>query len=331
MTIALHVDGGHGVGLGHAMRGIGLARSLKAMGREVVFLVEPSLEGVLSEQGMSVRVGPASPESLWLEAEQAGARALVADSYRLDPCTLAARRPSGMVLACFDDKADRELPVDLVINGAPGAIKLAYRTGATTRLLLGPDYQIVRPDFLVPPARDYKQLPANVLVTLGGDDLLGIADRLLEALQDWAAHQAPDFVIDFIVGPFFQRVPAAGPNVQLHRHPPDMPRRIRTADLAITAGGQTLYELACSGVPTVALCVGEDQLVNLASLEERGSLISVGWAKGEAWLLSLKQAMTRLMQDPEERQRLGTAGRAVLDGQGANRIAHELVAALPSR
>ena len=53
----------------------------------------------------------------------------------------------------------------------------------------------------------------------------------------------------------------------VHSAPEDMRAIMATADLAVTAGGQTTYELAASGVPAVALCIAENQRPNLAALQ----------------------------------------------------------------
>ena len=85
--------------------------------------------------------------------ERLGAGALVVDSYAFSSDDLRALG-DGRAVVVFDDTADRELPVDLVINGAAGAGRLAYRGDTRTRYLRGPHYLALGPEFAEAAPRD---------------------------------------------------------------------------------------------------------------------------------------------------------------------------------
>ncbi len=99
------------------------------------------------------------------------------------------------------------------------------------------------------------------------------------------------------------------------------------ADLAISAGGQTLYELAAAGTPTVAIQVADNQAPSVRALVAKGT-VYMGGCVGEAQLLDrVSEVVKMLLADNDTRARMIAAGQQLLDGQGARRIAEVMVSA----
>ena len=98
------------------------------------------------------------------------------------------------------------------------------------------------------------------------------------------------------------------------------------ADLAVSGGGQTLYELAATGVPTVALCLADNQEPNIAALAGV-SLLSAGRLPEAAadGFHRIEEGCRQLAADRALRQRLSDAGRSLIDGQGAARVAEVIL------
>ncbi|NEO35149.1 MAG: hypothetical protein F6J90_02035 [Moorea sp. SIOASIH] len=255
-------------------------------------------------------------------AQSIGASALVIDSYRFDGAALGLLQNQGLLIICFEDQANRALPVDVVINGSPAGPSLTYDVRPDTRLLLDVAYQVVRPEFWhhVPP--DYDTPVRSLFVSIGGSDLLGIFDPLIKVLDHHATSLLVDVTINFVVGHFgtVDDSPLAA-NLRIHHSPKDMRSLMVKADLAISAGGQTLYELARCATPTIALCVGADQIPNLTALEHRGCIVNIGWASQPNWLDQLYQVLQQLLVNPNQRAVLGKASSNLIDGKGASRIA----------
>jgi len=328
-VLAIHIDGGARVGLGHATRCIGLAEACKMLGFLVYFLIDPALEldDFLIRHGQTIQPCGGNPSSLLQTAKALGAEALVIDSYRLDGAAVRSLTQQNIPIICFDDQANRPLPVDMVINGSPAAPTFFYEVRPDTRLLLDVAYQVVRPEFLAEVPRDYERPVRSLFISIGGSDLLGIFDSLLAFLSTSDPQGLADIALNFVVGPFARTGDRPLPrNLHLHHSPPDMRSLMATADLAISAGGQTLYELARCGTPTIAFCVGADQIPNLTSLEKRGCIVNTGWANHPNWLQHLDQTLQTLVNDAHQRQVLGAAACNLIDGKGAIRIAQEIQA-----
>jgi UDP-2,4-diacetamido-2,4,6-trideoxy-beta-L-altropyranose hydrolase len=324
MKVLLHADGGPGVGLGHVMRCAALAIQLIRKGHSALIAVDPDLElsGHLVGQGVGVLFCAATSDAIRGLAMAIEADCVVIDTKRWTAADFCVAK-GGWALVAFDDEAVRELSVDAVINGALAAAELPYQTAANTRLLLGPAYQIVRDGFRLMPPRDHIGAVKRVIALVGGDDPLGLLPVLARLLD--AAAASSSFVADLICGPFTPIPEMPGlRHVTIIRNPGDLSNRMASADLAVSASGQTLYELARCGTPTIAFCVGPDQIHNLIALERANVVWSVGDASQPVWAKKVSDAIAKLVGDGVCRSAMSKAGRALVDGLGAVRLVREL-------
>jgi UDP-2,4-diacetamido-2,4,6-trideoxy-beta-L-altropyranose hydrolase len=91
------------------------------------------------------------------------------------------------------------------------------------------------------------------------------------------------------------------------------------SDIAISAGGQTLYELARIGVPTIGICVAHNQLQNVEGWGKTGFLKYIGWYNDENLEKKLKSSLKSLA-DESLRTDMSKNAREIMDGQGYKRI-----------
>jgi spore coat polysaccharide biosynthesis predicted glycosyltransferase SpsG len=103
----------------------------------------------------------------------------------------------------------------------------------------------------------------------------------------------------------------------MHEAPPELAPLMAAADLAVCAGGQTTYELAAMGLPAVALCIADNQRINLDALAQVPTLLLSDAA-------ALSSTVRALAADRTQQQRLSQRGRALVDGRGADRVAAAL-------
>ena len=104
------------------------------------------------------------------------------------------------------------------------------------------------------------------------------------------------------------------------------PRWLREATLAVATFGVTAYELAFLGVPAVLVSHSEENAASAARYARHGAAVDLGFVNRvrdrDAVL-----AIEALLNDSVARRRLARAGRALVDGAGAERLA-ELVNSL---
>ena len=189
-------------------------------------------------------------------------------------------------------------------------------------MVLGKAFEAIIP-------RDTRTSVKNVLVILGGADHWDLMPRFLRLLDE----SPGDFGVTAVVGTFFQNVAsveatAASMNkpVQLVHSPASAYDLMLETDLAISAAGQTLYELACIGCPTVAVSVAANQQGHLNILEDAGVLKSAGDTERDDVVSAAGQALSALLSDSEARGEMCAAGRRLVDGKGAQRVAQRILA-----
>jgi RimJ/RimL family protein N-acetyltransferase len=90
-------------------------------------------------------------------------------------------------------------------------------------------------------------------------------------------------------------------------------------DLAIGAGGTATWERLALGVPTLALSLAENQSVLLNSLAQAGVVCAPDLAAPEPEMLALH--LQALLENQRLRHHLSAAGMALVDGNGASRVA----------
>ena len=202
-----------------------------------------------------------------------GAQWLVVDHYGLDASWEGAMReglgsePPPQLLV-IDDLADRSHSCDLLLdqNFFGEATERRYQglVPPQCRQLLGPHYALLGPEYallhpLVPPRTGLRR----VLVFFGGVDPQNYTGQTIEALT---APELAHLAVDVVLGlqcPHREAVEILvekRSHTTLHGPQPSLAGLIARADLAIGAGGSTIWERFCLGLPAISFVVAANQL-----------------------------------------------------------------------
>ncbi len=305
-------DAGPNVGGGHVMRCLTLAGALTASGASCAFVRTPEAADILA------RYAPEMP----LVGQDAPADLVVLDSYRMAPATEPGWRGRAGRLAVIDDLV-RSHDADLVLDPSFGRAAADYSAPV---VLAGPEYALVRPAFVA--AREASLArrgePARrCLVSLGLTDIAGITGRVVAALAD------SGLALDVIVGAGAPSLPAleamaADGRVVLHVDTHDMAGLITRADLCVGAGGSSVWERACLGLPTVTLILADNQRDMAMRLDAAGVTVALDarWPGLEA---RVSDAVSQLVRDDRLRAGLSATSAKLCDGLGAERAAAALL------
>ena len=343
-SVLFRVDAGARVGLGHLQRCLSLASALRQLDVRCVFLAagEPRVQAQIRGWGFATRaLGDAEPGgqndsklALDIAAEERCAAAIV-DSYLIDASYLARLRAADLRVMAIDDLAQSPFPCHLLVNGGVQAKSLPYRSlTGDTRFLLGPEYALLREEFSNCPRKVFRDDLQMVMVTMGGADGRNLTPTILESLDSLEG----DFAMMAIIGPFNVNRPDAVAAARRCKRPVRLavtPESVRSfmleADLAVSAGGQTLYELAATGTPTVAVQAADNQAGNIQGFAAHGAIIPIFFRDGERLSTAITDAVAPLLVSSERRQEMSRAGRRLVDGLGAQRVAAIITEVLPTR
>jgi UDP-2,4-diacetamido-2,4,6-trideoxy-beta-L-altropyranose hydrolase len=337
----IRADASVRIGTGHVMRCLTLAGDLAGEGTEVFFVTRDwrgNLSALIREKGFKVLTlsgpGPdrAGDELQWLrehwkeDAEEtrgvilknkaAGDQVrLVVDHYALDAQWEQALRPEADEIMVIDDLANRPHDCDILLDpNYYRDMNRRYRglVPEHCRLLLGPKYALLRPEFRVakPKMRQRDGRIRQVLIFFGGSDPTGETFKALEALR---MLELPDIVIDVVVGSSNPR--RAGveqlckmmPATRFHCQVENMAELIAGADLAIGAGGSATWERCYLGLPAIGITVAENQGETIRDLAENGAVWYLGRHE-EVGVAKLAQAVEELRKDPERMKEMSARG-----------------------
>lgn len=339
--LLIRADAGAEIGAGHVMRSIALAQAWQRSGGGSIFALaagaelEPRIRGEGADFAR-IRAVPGTREDAIQTAELCGrwqADWLVVDGYHFSPeYRNSMRRAASRLLLVDDGEEPRGCECDVVVNPDPDASAAMYPDrDAQTVYLPGPQYALLRREFLGARAEraDPPEMVKQVLVSMGGGDPNNVTLQVVDALEELSDL---DLQATVVVGPSYRHVDALQAVVarfpgraRLLRNVQNMPELMTQADLAITAGGGTCYELAYMRVPMFLITMAENHERAVRALAAAGAAMSVGWfsslGKG-----ALAAALRGVICDRDLRMKLAQSAARMVDGRGAERVVETMLA-----
>jgi UDP-2,4-diacetamido-2,4,6-trideoxy-beta-L-altropyranose hydrolase len=332
-TQILRADGGPSIGGGHIMRCLALAQAWSETGGRAAFCaatLAPSLQQRLVDEGfgcitVDAKAGSSTDaEATIATAGSLGADVIVIDGYQFPVEFHQRLRDAGLKTAAIDDNGEIGNNVDdLVVNQNRHASPALYaQRAAHTRLLLGTEYALLRREFRnwQGPPRTFPASARQLLVTLGAADPSNVTADVIACIGPALAAAMEIAVVVGGSNPHADAVAARAaqlPNCRVVRDPGDeMARLMAAADLAICAGGGTMWEMACMGVPFIPIVIADNQRLAAAAMARDGypAIERVAVPR------ELPAAVAALAADAGRREVLSRRGRQLVDGHGAERV-----------
>lgn len=349
--IWIRADGGKEMGTGHIMRCMSVAAALRQMGEQVCFLVaDNSPVPLLEAGGQSFRVLGSSYQNLEEELpillpilREASKSLFLADSYFVTSEYLQQVRE--LMPTCYmDDRGVSSLPVDLLINynifaeiSLYGEETCRNREGdrkngegcCKTGYLLGTEYVPLRQEFQKASA-PVKEKAERVFITTGGGDRYDLAGRILrQALQDPEIEDLEYCVVSGIYNqylPQLLKLEKCSKNVHVFSNVSNIAGLMQSCDIAVSAGGSTMYELCAVGVPILCFSFVDNQEKIVEGFARREVVCFAGnyLSQGEQMIRMLTEHIALLRNSVELRRSCSAKERELVDGKGAARIAAHL-------
>jgi spore coat polysaccharide biosynthesis predicted glycosyltransferase SpsG len=148
--------------------------------------------------------------------------------------------------------------VKLIINPNVYFSEINYNN-QNSNMLGGIDFVILRETFRnVSKYKISNKKKLNILVTIGGSDYRNIMPLIIETLLINSFHNIVAISPDKAVNGFLDdRL-----TILKMQNENEIYEQMLNCDIAISACGQTLHELASIGVPTIGICIDSDQILN---------------------------------------------------------------------
>jgi len=343
IQVAFRADGGPQLGMGHIMRCLALASAMQktalqepVIGElEIMFITakNSAVSRLIMENGHTVtEIAQNAPGEEIAKVkeilEKHDTNIVITDSYSIERNYLEQIGCAADLVVSIDDLNQIVFPSDLVINGNVYATSMDYQSGISdTEFLLGTDYVLLRDEFAQIGNRTLKREVKNVLVSVGGSDPLNLSPKIVQALAEVPC----DFEIKVIIGPGFQNLKKIAESAGKARKPVELLHDVKniatlmtSCDLAVTAGGTTLYELSCTGTPAVVLLQADNQVTAAAEMARKGAVINLGMGD-KVSVSKSSSTITEICADWEKRWEMSKKGQALVDGYGCRRCAYKIL------
>lgn len=355
MNIFFRVDASLQMGSGHVMRCLTLADELRQKGAEITFICREhtgNMNTFVKDKGYPVVRLQAeeaeyikTPEdvahSAWLGVswQQDAAETiivlenhqcdwLIIDHYSIDRRWEQELRPYSGKIMVIDDLADRQHDCDLLLDqNLYQSMETRYENliPVSCKKLLGPKYALLRPEF-VNARKNLRQRNGHinrVLVSYGGVDPSNETEKALHALSDFGERKLN---IDVVLGSGnlhkenIQKICAANAGFKCHGMIDNMAELMAKADLAIGAGGSTIWERCALGLPSFITVLAENQLELAEYCARQGLFFYLGKSTSVS-SEKILDAIKVFAFSPENLQSYSTLGLATVDANGAQRVA----------
>ncbi len=339
-VILFRCDGGKGIGIGHIMRCLALAQAWRQAGARVFFVSSQRpcpLKLKVEREGIKVRMIPevagsmADARRTIALAHSIGARVVILDGYRLRASYQRAIQGAHFLVVINDYGFQKPYVADVILDYNLGASKKDYpHRKAWPILLLGARYALLRKEFLKWRGwrRKIREVePFRILITLGGSSQPETVKKVIEAIKRLPFKKLE---IRFLLGgdvvankKIFSAAASLPYLFAFQQNVKSVAQSMAWADMAISGGGVTSWELACMGLPSLLLICAENQRRGVVELERRKVSKSLG-SSGAVRPQDIAQAIARFLRNPQMRREMSKRGKHFLDGMGAQRVVKSL-------
>lgn len=330
--IAIRADGSSNIGMGHIMRCMAIAKEFKKRNIEVLFITKQNeiVSNILVENKLKIiNITPMNLKEEILIVKnillKENIDTILVDSYYLSDNYLNQLSVACKLLISIDDNNLYTNPSDIIINpNIYGPDLNYYVKNSKVKLLLGWDYIILRDEFINLSPIIINEKVKNILVTMGGTDINNYTIKVLKSINNIEA------TINVIIGSGFKcideikRISEDKTNINLIYNPSNIAQVMKENDIAISAGGTTIYELASLGIPTILITQAENQK-NLAEKVDKLKLMNYLGCFKEVKEEYIEKNVVQLMKDKQSREYMSNECKNIINRNGVANIINEIL------
>jgi UDP-2,4-diacetamido-2,4,6-trideoxy-beta-L-altropyranose hydrolase len=323
--VCIRTDSSEQIGSGHVMRDLVLAQALRRRGSNVEFacrVAQGDSIAVLESAGFMVHrlsennfseASDAIEVARLFDQHRRKCSLLVVDHYGLGSQWESSLRSRVGRILVIDDLANRAHDCDILLDLNPYQDMERRYNGLVPsycKCFIGPRFALLREEFRqIRPSVSLRTRVQRILVFMGGADA---GNATCKALVAASMLGGAELVIDVVVGrsnPHTDQVKAQCENlsrVYFHHAVENMAELTAAADVAISAGGTSLWERCYLGLPSVAIAIADNQIEQLRLASSAGCVIFLG-DSGEVSAERIARTVEHLVAETECLRRMSAA------------------------
>ena len=263
-NITILTEVGKNIGLGHYTRCSSLYQVLTKVGNHVRFVVYEN-DYQINDRNIQTLNWLNSIDSLTSISIN---EIVIVDSYLADESIYSLLSERYHKVVAIDDYNRMSYPADIVINPNVFFEDIDY-SNQKAICIGGKNYVILRPEFKeIKPKVSVDNALQNILITIGGSDFRNLLPKLISICEQLNC-------IDIIViDPENKVGHLQNIKVLSIQTAAQMTQMMQSADVVISACGQTLHELVALQKPTIGICLDIDQVPNQNYYVRHGFLMT---------------------------------------------------------
>tara|TARA_Y100000816_G_scaffold291563_1_gene283301 strand:- start:1703 stop:2737 length:1035 start_codon:yes stop_codon:yes gene_type:complete len=333
-TIIFWVEASQMVATGHFMESLALAKAFKNKSINVHFIInryEP-VEAKLFSANITFSIFKIDDVDKVISFinDHFKDTVIIINHRNIQLYCMEKLKSENHLLVVIDQLGNKKIICDILINSSiiSDWLKYDFIENFPT-CLFGPDFTILRDEFLKlnKIEKSFENDFPIVLVTMGGVDRTGATLRIVRALKSLNISSNKKIVI----GKGFAHTnelkvllnSEGFKTFQLYQNINDLGEKMSKADVVISAGGNTVSELACVGTPGLILWEDLHEKIQGEEFEKEGIVINLGNGL-KTDLRKIISNIESLLLDIKKRKSMSNAGKKLIDGRGVERIINKI-------
>lgn len=341
MKIILRANESHNIGVGHVMRLLALSQEMRSRGISTIFAGRCDTEEIcnLIKKNVTEFAPIIGEDNIETDLKQyrdifsnncnnaEGKHWIILDGYSFNADYQRALKKNGYKLLIIDDYGhSSHYYADILLNqNLLKPLSIYENRECYTKLLMGSKY-ILLGEYFRKKGEDSKDISiraSKLLVMMGGADLQNVTMHVLKAIKSLGNDL---FDMKIVVGPSNPRgdkirsyLNNNGVHGTVYYAVEDMADLMVWADLAITAGGSSCWELAYMGVPCIIIKSADNQRYVIDTMKDCGAAYYLG-SYSEVGEQDIVDAVMNLYESASLRAKMFASAKTLVDGKGASRV-----------
>ena len=309
------VDGNHKIGLGHVYRCINLSNNILKNNHEILVLTKDKIaKKIISKNQSCILYSKLNDKKIISVLKSFNPDLIILDKLQETLHNIKFLKKYGKILSIDYIGKNYEL-IDYGIN-------FLYPSSKIKNSFSGFEYSILKKEFSKGKKFTPKKSVKSILILQGGSDTYCFIPKIILALNRINS----SFKITVVTGASFECGTTLKKillkntkQIQILHNISNMYDVMKNHDLAVTAAGNTLLELACIGVPSVIVC-GERFEIETAKIMEKNHFgINLGFGK-DVSIKKISNEVNNLILNYNLRLKMSSNGKKLVDGNGSKRI-----------
>ena len=322
MIILFLVDGSSKIGMGHVYRSINLANELKN-DYEIIFI---------TREKISFKFFKKYFKCFFIDRKDIIKEKKILEKIKPDLVIIDKLKERNITINNINRICSNILSIDYTKNNTQKikhGITMLYPYSGFSSQNTTLKYTIIDKKFRKNKISNLRKTVKKIIILQGGSDTYCFTPNIVKSFNSISF----DVQLTVITGPSFNcwkqlnsSINNSTKKIRVLHNIKNMSTILKNYDLAITAGGMTLLELACIGLPSLIICGERFEIETAKLLEKHGFGKNLGFGKNVS-TKKLNLEINTIINNFNKRKSMKLCGQTLIDGNGVFR-AKKLVQSL---